>query len=88
MHTLTQLEKQQVGLRLPTYLVQEIDELTQGYNINRSTYITEAIKSFNKQQMEIKVQHKLEASVTEMKQMMEGKIPKTTLADLIDELEH
>lgn len=34
MHTLNQLEKQQVELRLPKYLIDEIDNFTKQYNIN------------------------------------------------------
>ena len=46
MHSPEQLEKQQVGLRLPRYLVEEIDELTERYSLNRTDIITEAIRSY------------------------------------------
>ena len=46
MHTLTQLEKQQVGLRLPKYLIDEIDKFTKAYSLNRTDIIVEAIKSY------------------------------------------
>ena len=36
MYTLHQLEKQQVGLRLPKYLIEEIDAFTKEYALNRS----------------------------------------------------
>ncbi len=50
MHNLAQLEKQQVGLRLPKYLVNEIDEFTKTFSLNRTDVITEAIKSYISEQ--------------------------------------
>ena len=50
MHTIDQLEKQQVGLRLPKYLVAEIDEFTEQFNVNRTDIIMEAIKSYVSEQ--------------------------------------
>lgn len=50
MHSLAQLEKQQVGLRLPKYLVEQIDEFTQKYQLNRSDIIIESIKSYIERQ--------------------------------------
>ena len=46
MHNLSQLEKQQVGLRLPKYIIDEIDELTKQFSLNRTDIVTEAIKSY------------------------------------------
>jgi len=46
MHTLAQLEKQQVGLRLPKYLLDDIDEFTKKYSLNRTEIIIEALKSY------------------------------------------
>jgi len=50
MHSIDQLEKQQVGLRLPKYLVEEIDAFTEAYNVNRTDIIMEAIKSYVSEQ--------------------------------------
>ena len=50
MHTLSQLEKQQVGLRLPKYLIEEIDEFTREYSLNRTDIIIEAINAYIKEQ--------------------------------------
>ena len=50
MHTIDQLEKQQVGLRLPKYLVDEIDLFTEQYSVNRTDIIMEAIKSYVSEQ--------------------------------------
>ena len=46
MHNIYQLEKQQVGLRLPRYLLEEIDAFTSQFSINRTDVITEAISSY------------------------------------------
>ncbi|SMN00235.1 hypothetical protein SPONL_1139 [uncultured Candidatus Thioglobus sp.] len=86
MHSLKQIEKQQVGLRIPTYLVKEIDELTRNYDINRSAFITEAVQSFIKEQKEKIFYEGLEQAVKEMKMMIDGELPKATLTDLIAEL--
>ena len=50
MHSLKQLQKQQVGLRLPKYLVEQIDEFTQKYELNRTDIIIESIKSYLEKQ--------------------------------------
>ncbi|SMN17506.1 hypothetical protein CRYPA_89 [uncultured Candidatus Thioglobus sp.] len=86
MYSLKQMEKQQVGLRIPTYLVKKIDELTSDYDINRSAFITEVIQSFIKEQKEKIFYEGLEQAIKEMKMMMEGELPKATLKDLITEL--
>ncbi len=50
MHSLAQLQKQQVGLRLPVYLIEQIDEFTKEYNLNRTDIIIESIKSYIEKQ--------------------------------------
>ena len=50
MHNLKELQKQQVGLRLPRYLIDDIDEFTQNFSLNRSEVIIEAIKSYIEEQ--------------------------------------
>ena len=49
MHSLAQLQKKQVGLRLPVYLIEQIDEFTKEYNLNRTDIIIESIKSYIRQ---------------------------------------
>ena len=46
MNTLSSLEKQQVSLHVPKYLLDEIDEFTKTFSVNRSEVIIEAIKSY------------------------------------------
>ena len=46
MHSLSKLQKQQVGLRLPKYLIEQIDELSEEYNLNRSDIIQESIRTY------------------------------------------
>jgi metal-responsive CopG/Arc/MetJ family transcriptional regulator len=86
MHSLEQLETKQIGFRMPTYLVEEIDELTKGFDINRSTFIVEAIRKELKEQKEARFYAGLGEAMVEAKMMMDGKIPKTSLKDLIAEL--
>ncbi len=87
MRTLKQLETKQIGLRLPTYLVDDIAELTRDFNINRSTFITEAIQAFIKQQKEQRVYERLDEAMNDVKLMGEGKKPKSSARSLLDELD-
>ena len=91
VHTLSQLEKQQVGLRLHSYLVEEIDELTKLFSVNRTDIIVEAIKSYLSQQRANMAYEGIENAFMELKNIREGKKETSslgTLDDLIDELKH
>jgi len=91
MHSISQLEKQQVGLRLPKYLIEEIDAFTEEYAVNRTDIITEAVKSYIEEQKEKIFYENFEKGVKELKEILDGKKEKsklTTLDALIDELEH
>ena len=91
MHSISQLEKQQVGLRLPKYLIEEIDAFTEEYAVNRTDIITEAVKSYIEEQKEKMFYEGFEKSAIELKEILDGKKDKselTTLDELIDELEH
>jgi len=46
MYTIKQLEKQQIGLRLPQYMIDEIDEFTQQFSVNRTDIVMEALRSY------------------------------------------
>lgn len=87
MHNLAQLEKQQVGLRLPKYLVDEIDEFTKTFSLNRTDVITEAIKSYISEQKAQMLYDRFDQSCKEAKEMMDEKLEETTLGELINELE-
>ena len=52
MHTIEQLEKQQIGLRLPQYMIDDIDEFTQKFSVNRTDIIMEALRSYISEQKE------------------------------------
>jgi metal-responsive CopG/Arc/MetJ family transcriptional regulator len=86
MHSLKELKKQQVGLRLHSYLISEIDEFTKQYSLNRTDIITEAIKSYLDEQKTKLFYEGFDASCKEVKQMQEGTLNESTLSDLIDEL--
>lgn len=91
MHSLAQLEKQQVGLRLPKYLVDDIDEFTEQFSLNRTDIITEALKSYIAEQKEKMFYESFEQSAKELKEILDGKKSETelkTLDALIDELEN
>jgi predicted DNA-binding protein len=87
MHNLSQLEKQQVGLRLPKYIVDELDELTKQFSLNRTDIVTEAIKSYIADQKSKLFYESFDTSCKELKTMLDGNLPQTTLRELIDELD-
>jgi len=90
MHTLKQLEKQQVGLRLHRYLVDEIDELTEKFSLNRSEIIAEAIRSYLSAQKDNLFYANFDEGCAELNTALKatevGKFK--SLDDLIDELEN
>ena len=91
MHTIDQLEKQQVGLRLPKYIVDEIDAFTEQYNVNRTDIIMEAIKSYVSEQKAKVFYDGFDASCKELKDIMSDNKnidELKTLDGLIDELEN
>ena len=89
MHSLSQLQKQQVGLRLPTYLVEQIDEFTQKYKLNRTDIIIESIKSYMEQQEAQEFYDSFDKGCKELKEVLDD--PKKakelqTLDELLNEL--
>jgi metal-responsive CopG/Arc/MetJ family transcriptional regulator len=89
MHSLAQLQKQQVGLRLPVYLVEQIDEFTKEYNLNRTDIIIESIKSYLEKQESQKLYDEFDTACKELKEVLDDpqKADKLqTLDDLLDEL--
>lgn len=50
MHSMSQLKKQQIGVRLPKYLIEEIDIFTKEFSINRTDVIIEALSSYINEQ--------------------------------------
>jgi len=90
MYTIEQLEKQQVGLRLPKYLVEEIDTFTKEYSLNRSEIITESIKAFISEQKSKKLYDSFDQSAKELKEILKNDDDShlNTLGDFIDELDN
>jgi metal-responsive CopG/Arc/MetJ family transcriptional regulator len=89
MYSLRQLEKQQIGLRLPKYLVDDLDELTQSFSLNRSEIILEAVKSYIDDQKTQLFYQKFEDSTKELKTSIVNEHNNLqTLDELINELEN
>ncbi len=90
MHTLKQLEKQQVGLRLHRYLIDEIDELTEKFSLNRSEIIAEAIRSYLSAQKDNLFYANFDEGCAELNTALKAtEVEKfKSLDDLIDELEN
>lgn len=88
MYTLEQLEKQQVGLRLPKYLIEEIDQFTKEYSLNRSEIITESIKAFIVEQKSKKLYSSFDESCKELNEIIETGDDShlDTLGEFLDEL--
>ena len=91
MHTLMQLEKQQVGLRLPRYLVEDIDEFTKMFTLNRTDIIIEAIKSYINEQKTCIFYEQFDNSCKELKKIVDSEKSFNNLQsldELIDELKN
>ena len=90
MHSISQLEKQQVGLRLPKYLVEEIDAFTNQFSINRTDVIIEAISSYISEQKANMFYSSFDTASKELKKSLDSNTTNSmqTLDELIDELEH
>ena len=86
MYTLSQLEKQQVGLRIPKYLVDDIEEFTKKFSVNRTDIIVEAIKSYIQVQNENMFYSQFDKSCKEVKAMIDGEMEENSLNGLINEL--
>ena len=86
MRTLASLQKQQVGLRLPTYLIEELDSLSKSYDLNRSEIITEAISSYIEEQKAVMFYKEFEDAASELKAAISGNKKCDTLNGLINEL--
>ena len=88
MHAPNQLEKQQVGLRLPKYLIEDVDELTEQFALNRTDIITEALRSYIAQQKEKMFYDGFREGLQELKGALAGERDDLmTLDELIDELD-
>ena len=90
MLSIDKFEKQQVGLRLPKYLIEEIDEITKEYSLNRSEIITESIKAFINEQKTKKLYDNFDNSSKELKEVLDSKDDShlDTLEDFIHELKN
>ncbi len=89
MHTISQLEKQQVGLRLPKYLVEEIDAFTTQFSINRTDVIIEAISSYISEQKANLFYNNFDAGCKELHKALDSNEDSLkSLDELIDELEY
>ena len=89
MHSLEKLQKQQVGLRLPMYWIEQIDEYTKEYNLNRTDIIIESIKSYIEKQEEQKFYNEFDSACKELKKALDkpSEVEKLqTLDELLDEL--
>jgi len=89
MLSVEQLEKQQVGLRLPKYLVDDIDAFTKKYSVNRTDIIMEAIKSYISEQKSKLFYDDFVNAAKELQEIRSSKKNKEiqSLNGLIDELE-
>lgn len=88
MYNLQQLEKQQIGLRLPKYLIDEIDIFTQQFSLNRTDIVIEALRSYIAEQKSKIFYKNFDTACKEAKAISKGELPATTLGDLIDELDN
>ncbi|MFH0785219.1 MAG: hypothetical protein V2B20_25150 [Pseudomonadota bacterium] len=86
MHSLAQLKKQQVGLRLPKYMIDEINKLTEQFSLNRTDIVIEALRSYLADQKAKMVDESLDVSCKELKSIIQGDLPETILREFINEI--
>ncbi len=87
MHSLVELKKQQIGLKLPKYLVNDIDLFTKQFSINRTDIIIEAIKSYLTNQKEEVFYNEFNSASQELKNSLENNnVELQTLDGMIDEI--
>lgn len=87
MYTIQELEKQQIGLRLPQYLIDDIDEFTQQFSVNRTDIVIEALRSYLSEQKAKIFYNNFDNACKEAKAIIDGELPVATLGELINELE-
>jgi len=87
MYNIQQLEKQQIGLRLPQYLIDDIDAFTKQFSVNRTDIIIEALRSYLAEQKAKIFYNNFDNACKEVKAIQNGELKATTLGELIDELE-
>jgi len=73
MHTIEQLEKQQIDLRLPQYMIDDIDEFTEKFSINRTDIIMEALRSYIAEQKAF-MRHYEEGLLNRVDDIKSGKV--------------
>lgn len=94
MKNLSSLKKQPVGLRLPRYMIQEIDHLAHQFELKRSDIITEAISSYIEEQKSRVLYAEFDQASEELKKYLTGgshgqdSAKEKTLNNLINELEN
>jgi len=90
MHSISQLEQQQIGLRLPKYLIEEIDAFTNQFSINRTDIIIEAISSYINEQKVNMFYNDFDTASKELKHSLDTNSTNSmkSLDELINELEH
>lgn len=90
MHSMSQLKKQQIGVRLPKYLIEEIDTFTKEFSINRTDVIIEALSSYINEQKTNIFYTNFDKGCKELKKTLSsGKTNSLkSLDELINELEH
>ncbi len=87
MYSLSQLEKQQVGLRLPRYLIEQLDELASSHSLNRSDLIFEAVRAYIERQKAEQYYQELGESLAEINAIKKGESAiDYSLGDLINDL--
>ena len=82
MYNLQQLEKQQIGLKIPQYLIEEIDNFTKQFSVNRTDIVIEALRSYISEQKE----HLLyeQELLTRVNDVKSGKIKPLSRSEVFD----
>jgi metal-responsive CopG/Arc/MetJ family transcriptional regulator len=88
MNAIAKLQTKQVGLKLPIYILEDLDKITKKYKVNRSSIILEALRAYITDNKQEKFYEEFREAMVEVKLMREGKLPKINAMDFIDELKN
>lgn len=82
MYNLQQLEKQQIGLKIPQYLIEEIDNFTKQFSVNRTEIVIEALRSYISEQKEHLVYE--QELLTRVNDVKSGKVKPLSRSEVFD----
>lgn len=86
VRAISDLQKQQIGIRLPKHLIDDLDEMTKKFSVNRTEIITEAVSSYLARHKEEIFYAGFESACKDLENALNSKQKNETLDEFLDEL--